>query len=266
LLQIIAQDFPAPAHEIIREGVRRVLDYQDPAYARQYLDDLKRIKAIDDSVAGGDARLTTTTARHLALWMSFEDTIRVAELKTRGERFERCRHEVLAVDKEIVQLTEFMHPRIEEVADSLPAPIGRWLIETKWASRWLDRLFLRERKIRTTTVCGFLLLYAVSGLKRFRRSTYRYAIERNRIDQWLERIERLARDDYDLAVEVALCQNLVKGYGDTHARGVRSYTAIMRELDAQPATIGAARIRELREAALADEEGATLQTALRQIG
>jgi indolepyruvate ferredoxin oxidoreductase beta subunit len=66
--------------------------------------------------------------------------------------------------------------------------------------------------------------------------------------------------DYDLAVEIALCQSLVKGYGDTHARGMRSFNAIMAEVDHGGAT--ASRVRTLRAAALADEAGVTLTAAL----
>ena len=44
--------------------------------------------------AGARRRLLAETARHLALWMTYEDTIRVADLKTRATRFERVRGEV----------------------------------------------------------------------------------------------------------------------------------------------------------------------------
>ena len=85
LLDRIEREFPAAAAPMLKEGVRRLIDYQDPAYADLYLDRLAKIAAL----AGADARLLDETARHLALWMSYEDTIRVAALKTRGTRFDR---------------------------------------------------------------------------------------------------------------------------------------------------------------------------------
>src|SRR3546814_9519921 len=58
-----------------------LLDYQDKAYAELYLDRIEKIAAL--AKPGPDRRLLTETARYLALWMGFEDVIRVADLKTR---------------------------------------------------------------------------------------------------------------------------------------------------------------------------------------
>jgi len=58
------------------------MDYQDCAYARLYLDRLANIRASDDG--SDDWALTSEAARYTALWMSYEDTIRVADLKIRG--------------------------------------------------------------------------------------------------------------------------------------------------------------------------------------
>ena len=158
-----------------------------------------------------------------------------------------------------------MHPRFEEIADTLPERAGRWLLATSWAQRFLTKFILRERKIQTSKLGGYLLLYSFCSLRRFRRSTYRYRVEQQRIEQWINRIETLAPRCYDLAVEVALCQNLIKGYGDTHARGVRNFNLIMDALDGRPANNeSVALIRELRRAALADENGTQLEQSLRR--
>ena len=249
-------------------GLRRMLDYQDPAYASMYLDRLSPVQKLDTEFGpeANQCRLTESVARHLALWMSYEDTIRVADLKIRRERFDRCRADVQATGAELVYLTEFMHPRLEEIADTLPVGAGRWLLATPWAGALLRRTVLHERKIHTSKLGGFFLLYAMSAWRRFRRSTYRYAIEQQRIDRWLRRIEALAPQHYDLALEVARCQNLIKGYGDTHARGVRNFDLIMETLDGRSANgETAALIRELRDAALADEDGAQLEERLRRM-
>ncbi len=92
LLQRLRRDFPAPHHPVIGEGLRRLLDYQDAAYAGLYLDRL------DALARHGHAALTEDAARHLALWMSYEDTVRVADLKTRATRFERVRAEAKVAD------------------------------------------------------------------------------------------------------------------------------------------------------------------------
>lgn len=265
LIGRIDHDLCAAAQQTALTGLRRLLDYQDPAYASLYLDRIDSIQTLD-AESNDAARLTDTVARHLALWMSYEDTIRVADLKIRRERFDRCRTEVQAKDGELVYLTEYMHPRIEEVADTLPQSIGKWLLASPWARNFLTKFILRERKIHTSKLSGYLLLYGISSLQRFRQSTYRFATEQRRIVSWLSRIESLAAQHYELALEIARCQNLIKGYGDTHARGVKNFDRIMGTVDQHPITQQtAAIVAELRAAALADEDGAKLEESLKRV-
>ena len=70
------------------EGVRRLAAYQSPSYARLYLDRLKPIRAADEA-SGAQGRLLTQTARHLAVRMSYEDVVRVAQAKIAPERMRR---------------------------------------------------------------------------------------------------------------------------------------------------------------------------------
>ena len=166
--------------------------------------------------------------------MSYEDTIRVADLKTRRTRFSRVREEVRAQAEQIVYMSEFMHPRFEEVCETLPARLGARLHASSRARRLFAPLFRKGRQIQTAHIGGFLLLYAVSGLRRWRRGTLRYRLEQERIDAWLAHIKELAMKPggYDAAVELAECQRLVKGYSDTHERGLKNYGVIA---DADPA-------------------------------
>ena len=256
--------YPAHLQGLIVEGVRRLMDYQDGAYADLYLTRVTDVLRLDDE-AGGMGRnfaLTASVARHLALWMSYEDTIRVADLKTRRTRFERFRNEVRAAPGQIVYVTEYMHPRFQELCETLPAPIGRRLITSRGAMRLLAPWFGRGRHMHTAKLSGFLALYALAAMRRWRRATLRYRLEQERIDAWLARI-RVSIADYDLAVEIAECQRLVKGYGETHQRGLRSFTIIMQYIDRERGQPGvAAQVRRLRSAALADEDGRELDSAL----
>jgi len=268
LVRRIDDELPAAITATARHGLRRALDYQDAAYGAQYLDRLARFSHHVHAVAPDrdHAPLLQAFARHLALWMTYEDTIRVADLKIRRRRFERCREEVRAGDDEIVHLTEFMHPRIEEVADTLPAPLGRWLLGSESLQRLLTRTLLRERKIHTTKLAGFCLLYGLSALRRFRRSTLRFVTEQQRIEAWLARLETLAATNYPVALEVVLCQNLIKGYSDTHARGLANFNRIMETLDRRGLDqIAADTVRALRNAALADEHGQQLDRELARV-
>lgn len=251
----IADQFPLHARETLRHGVLRLADYQDEAYAAEYLDRLLPLR--------GAGQVLLETARHLALWMSYEDAIRVADLKTRRTRFARVGEEVRLRPEQLLDINEFMHPRVEEIADILPVRFGRWLLRSR-AGRGLLGPFTREgRVVRTSSVSGFLQLYAIAGLRRWRRGSLRFAVEQQRIDAWLAEIERLAKRDPALALEVARAQRLVKGYGDTHARGWSNFQKLMGalpRLEQDPA--GAPRLRDLAAAALSDESGQTLERLL----
>jgi indolepyruvate ferredoxin oxidoreductase, beta subunit len=245
------------AASVIDAGVRRLTDYQDAAYGRLYLERLDRLRL--------DGLLLAETARHLALWMSYEDTIRVADLKTRPSRFARVRAEVRVKPDQVLRITEFMHPRVQEIADTLPAPVGRWLLQSGVPRRLVERVTARGRHVETSSVGGFLLLRSIAALRRFRRRTLRYVEEQRRIEAWLVRIAQLAAQDPALAMEVARCQRLVKGYGETHARGWQNFERLMAEVDRIAGQPGAAaRLASLATAALADESGRALTMALDQ--
>jgi indolepyruvate ferredoxin oxidoreductase, beta subunit len=257
---------PGPAKTIVRIGVERLIDYQDLDYARTYLKRLAPIAAADARFGNGSGRLLSETARFLALGMAYEDTIRVAELKTRQARFERVREEVQAKDGQILEIAEYMHPRLQEIAETLPASLGRFLLRKGPARRIVEHLTSRGRVIKTTSISGFLMLAAVASLKPLRRRSLRYAAEQAHLSAWLDKVLETSDTNYDLAVELAECLNLVKGYGDTHARGHANYSAILHALPLFAALPdAAATLAELRRAALADDTGAALRSVLDHI-
>lgn len=264
LLARIETELPYVARAFAVEGLRRTIDYQDLAYGTLYLDRMRDLAGWD-AEAGGSARrhdLVREAARHLALWMTFEDTYRVADLKTRATRFERFRAEIKAAPDQIVAVTEFMHPRLREVADSLPAGLGRWAAR----QGWLERFFAKGRKVRTSSLRGFLMLSLLASGRRWRRSTLRFRHEDAAIREWLEKVRNLASSDYAAAVELVRCQKLIRGYGETHERGARNFWRIVGASDAAPKPGLAPTIRRLRDAALADEKGASLDKALDELG
>ncbi|MDM7955689.1 indolepyruvate oxidoreductase subunit beta family protein [Blastomonas sp.] len=245
----IQANLPQAAQYFAIEGARRLMDYQDPAYADLYLARLESLS--------GNADLITEAARYLALWMSYEDTIRVADLKVRETRFERVRAEVKAKDDQIVQLTEYMHPRLEEICETLPAGMGRTILASPRLSGWLGGMFTKGRHVETTSLRWFLMLSVLASGRCWRRSTLRYQTEQARIEAWLD-IVRSA--DPDVALELVKCQRLIKGYGDTFERGLHNFNRIIERY--RSGGLSASGIARLREAALADEKGDALQAAL----
>ena len=251
----IADQFPLDARETLRHAVLRLADYQDEAYAAEYLDRLLPLR--------GAGEVLLETARHLALWMTYEDAIRVADLKTRRTRFARVGEEVRLGPAQLLDINEFMHPRIEEIADILPASLGRWLLGSRVGRGVLGPFTRKGRVIRTSSVGGFLQLYTIAAMRRWRRGSLRFGIEHERITAWLAQVERLAGRDPALALEVAKAQRLVKGYGDTHARGWSNFQKLMGalpRLEREPG--GAGRLGQLAAAALSDDSGQALERML----
>ncbi|MBE8596205.1 indolepyruvate oxidoreductase subunit beta family protein [Xenorhabdus sp. BG5] len=261
LLLRIRQKLPACVHGIAIEGARRLIDYQDPAYASLYLDRLQRLieQAVKPDERLLNEQLLRETARHLALWMAYEDTMRVADLKIRASRFERVRKEMRVKNGQLFEINDFLHPRMEEVCDSLPANIGRWLSRPHFVNRMLATLLSRGYVITSSSLRGYLLLYILASWRRMRRHTLRFQHETARIEEWLQRIGVTATRDPELATEIAQCQRLIKGYGDTHSRGSRHFQTLMAIVDHHLHDLPPASLRQLREAALADEQGDRLR-------
>lgn len=264
LLARVHNAFPAPTQEIIAAGLQRVVDFQDLAYGEEYLGLLTEILALDNPSKA--YALTRAAAKYVAVAMAYDDVYRVADLKTRGSRFARVRAEIGVSPDQLVHTTEFMHPRMDEVTGSLPAALGRFIESRPGLFRRLDRIVNRGRRVKTTRLGGFFMLYALAGLKRFRRGTLRHAVEVRHRDLWLARVKDAAARDYDLAVELLNTRRLVKGYSDTHARGLSKFDRVMAAATKLEGRSDAADwVRRLREAALKDEDGLALDGALKTI-
>lgn len=269
-VELVRRAFPPETREIIERGVARLTDYQDTDYASLYLERLQGVLAVDRDAGGvGGYKLTNETARYLALWMSYEDVIRVADLKTRGSRYEQVREEVGAKPDEPVAVIEYLKPGLDEFCSILPPALARRV--RNWAEkRGLENRLNVGLHLKTSTVSGYLLLRAASWLKPLRRRTSRFAEEQAMIERWISAIKRFgfAARNAELALEIAECARLVKGYGETHRRGAGNFLRVFdtviendKNVPKDPAVL-AAMIRRAREAALADPEGSALQGAL----
>jgi indolepyruvate ferredoxin oxidoreductase, beta subunit len=257
------------AADIVSEGLRRLTAYQDAAYARLYLDRLARIDAAD-AQARAQGRLTREVARHLALRMSYEDVIRVAEEKIAPERIARIIAQAGAQPGEPVTIVEFLKPGIAEICSILPAWLARPIVALAERRGWMDRIHW-GMEIKTTSVSGYLRLLLLSRLRWLRQASYRYAQEQDAIEAWLTHIVTAARTSEGLACEIALCAGLFKGYGDTLKRGAANYAAIEQRVilpvlaGAIAPSLGIDAIASARVAALADPEGGSLANCLAEI-
>jgi indolepyruvate ferredoxin oxidoreductase beta subunit len=208
---------PDVVREVVAVAIPRLVDYQDAPYARRYLGRLQPFLT--------EPRVASIVARHLALWMTYEDAIRVAQAKTRASRFARIRAEARAADAEI-EVTEYLKPDLDEIWGVLPhrlvAPFARWA-----QRRWPHGRPTLGQHVRTTTVTGFLRVWMLTWLKPLRPISWRAHEEHARMEQWLDAVARAMRRDAELACEVARLAQLVKGYGDVRRRRVSVFDAAL---------------------------------------
>jgi indolepyruvate ferredoxin oxidoreductase beta subunit len=262
----IARELPEPVQMTASLGVARARDYQSKRYARRYLDRLTDIVAADKE-ANGQVRgfaLSVLVARRLATWMTYEDVIRVADLKTRRSRFDRVRREVGAGADQPVVVSDLLKPGPEEWASVMPGLLARPVMALARNPKW-DRRLRFGMHLKTTSVSGFLMMWLLSKWRPLRPLSFRFGEEQALIERWLAAVKRTAGLNYELACEVAEAARLIKGYGDTHQRGTSNFHRLMAALPGvESHADGAARLKALCDAALADPEGTALTDALSQ--
>ena len=255
----IEQEFPAALHSTLGEAAARLIDYQDGAYAERFLELVNRVRADDR-----ETRLTEGFARRLAVWMSYEDAIRVADLKTRRSRFDRIRLEHGADNGQVLKVTDYLKPDLDEIYGILPAtlggPIARWC-----EARWPEGRPTIAQHVRTSSVLGYTRVWALGRLRFLRPTSLRAQREFALIDRWQEAVLETQKLDYDLACEVADMATVVRGYGEVRRRlsaaFVRFLDDILVPAVARDRTTGAgfararAVVQTTREKLLADEKG-----------
>ncbi len=262
----VARTFPVHVRPVVIEGVRRLVAYQSDNYAQTYLDRLMPI-ATADANAGAQGKLLKEVARHLAVRMSYEDVVRVAQAKIAPARMQRIAQDDLRVKDEPFSVHDFLKPGIEELTQLLPPGIARPIRRLAERRGWYGRIYF-GMEINTTSVSGYLRFLLLAKLRRLRPYGIRYKEEQAQIEAWLALITKAAPRSTDLALEIAECARLIKGYGDTHARGLLNYRAIETRL-IEPALAGhipperaADAVVNARTAALVDPEGESLAKCL----
>ena len=198
--------------------------------------------------------------------MAYEDVARVADLKTRRERFRRIRSESRMQPGQILRVTEYLKPRAEEVADVMPVGIGRRIMARVEAGKGFP-LLGRGINVRSNGAFGYWMLRFVASLKRIRRRSLRYHREQQSIEEWLRAFTAALPASVAFAGALAELPRLRKGYSDTMQRGLDAYTRIMEAIVRPALSSGAAadhadRLRKAVAAAMADERHAALDALL----
>jgi indolepyruvate ferredoxin oxidoreductase beta subunit len=256
---------PEAARALAAEGVKRLADYQDASLAADYLATLRRFAALP----GAEEPVLASLARHLALRMSSEDVIRVAQLKLREARRPRLATEARARPDDIVHVVEFMKPGPAEVLSLLPPGLARAALRVCERRGWMGKSIALN--VSPTRPLGFLRLRLLAGLRWWRPRTLKHAEEQAWIATWLGLVERALPLGPDLAREVAESARLVKGYAGTDARGRGNWQRIMDAVLAPalagelPPGLAADAMLQARLAAQKDPEGDALDRVLAAI-
>ena len=265
--QAAASAAPAASHDslgaasfeqLVQLGAQRCRDYQDAAYEATYLQKIRQVPSdlLNDPV---QRQAWTEAARHLALWMCYEDVIRVADLKTRPERYRQVRQEAHAGVQDLVHVTEHFKPGVDEVASILPAALGRRLLA--WAITHGRQHWHVGLHIRSTSLWGYLMLRSLACLRPWRRRSLRFQQEHAAMTAWWEAMRQLTPQSAVYGRALAGLPQVLKGYGDTQRRGRESYERIWQQcvqpVLAEPAQLdaAAARLQAALDKALADPEG-----------
>src|SRR5262249_32867123 len=154
-------------------------------------------------------------------------------------------------------------PGIAEMCSILPPWLARPVIGVAERRGWIHKLHW-GMEIKTSSVWGYLRLMLLARLRRFRPRSYRFQQEQAAIEALLALIAAAAAKSAPLALEIAECARLLKGYGDTLERGALNYAAIERQVirpifaGAVPLSRGIDAVASARTAALTDPDGETL--------
>jgi indolepyruvate ferredoxin oxidoreductase beta subunit len=157
-----------------------------------------------------------------------------------------------------------MHPRTQEIADTLRAPLGRFILNTAWLRGLMDRMTRKRRVVKTSSLRGFLLLYMVAAFKPLRprslphreRASGRMAGDRSALRGDELRSRHRNRGG-------AQSGQRLRPHARAWPRAFRDVVAMLPSLSQRPA--GAAQLASLRKAAYADDTGAALNAAIEKM-
>jgi indolepyruvate ferredoxin oxidoreductase beta subunit len=149
----------------------------------------------------------------------------------------------------------------------LPSRLARAILRLSERRGWVGRIHW-GMEINSVSISGYLRFRLLAALRRFRPRSYRYEDEQRAVESWLGLIIEAATRSGELAIEVAECARLIKGYGDTLKRGSGNYRAIETHV-IRPALAGMIPLRQAidaiasaRTAALVDPDGEALARCL----
>jgi hypothetical protein len=254
----LPQGLPDSAASTVSEGIHRLIEYQGAAYAKLYVERLRRFvgkRGVDDAMFGEIARL-------MAMRMSYEDPVRIAQLKLAELEIDGGGARAPSAD----DVRKF---RLDELVGALPAAVAEPLLDAlEWAG-WLHKPV--SMRFSNASRWGIRRLKMEASLRRWRRFSVRYAKERVWVERWLHMIDRSLTKQPDAAPAMVQTATMVQGYGDAYRQGLADWHAIIDGL-AKPTFDGvlplqdlAGAVAEARAAAMPDPRQAALKRTIAEI-
>jgi len=252
----LPEGLPAAVTAAASEAIHLLIDYQGTGYAQLYVDRLKRFigrNGVDDAMLAEIARL-------LAARMSYEDPIRIAQLKLAGL------DGAPGAQSTSSDVCKF---RIDELVGALPAIVADYILDALDWVGWAHKPV--SIRFSTASRWGIRRLKIEAGLRRWRLFSVRYAKERALVERWLHMIGRSLVKQPTAASEIVQTATMIRGYGDVYRQGLADWNAIIDGL-AKPTFDGvlqltdlAGAIAEARAAAMPDPRQAALKRKIAEI-
>jgi hypothetical protein len=251
----LPEGLPEPVMAVASESIHLLIDYQGPGYAHLYVSRLRRFihkQGVDDAMLCEIARL-------MAARMSYQDPIRIAQLKL----FELDERPASAGS---VDVRKF---RIEELVGALPAAVAEYVLDAlDWIGWSNKRVSIR---FSTASRFGIRRLRIEAGLRRWRMFSVRYARERVWVERWLHMIDRSLTKQPRAAPAIIQTASMIDGYGEVYLQGMADWNAIIDGL-VKPTCDGVLALSNLgdavieaRAAAVPDPRQAALKRKIAEI-
>jgi hypothetical protein len=252
----LPEGLPDGVAAAVSEGIHLLSDYQGAGYARLYVERVARFVGrpdVDDAILGDIVRL-------MAMRMSYQDPIRIAQLKLTET----------AVGRAPVQPGDDVKKfRLDELVGALPAVVAEPVLDICERLGWTHKPL--SVRFSTRSGWGVRRLKIEASLRRWRLFSVRYAEERLWVERWLHMIGRCLTKQPRAASEIVQTATMVQGYGDAYRQGLADWHAIIDGLakptfdGALPLSDLAGAVAEARAAAMPDPRQIALKRTIAEI-
>jgi hypothetical protein len=254
----LPEGLPDSAVPVVSDGIHLLMDYQGSSYAQLYVDRVRRFvgrQGVDEAMLGEIARL-------MALRMSYEDPIRIAQLKL-------AEYETAAGDPRRQSADDVRKFRLDELIGVLPAAVAEPVLDL------LEKMARTHKAVSirfsAKSRWGIRRLKIEAGLRRWRLFSVRYAGERAWVERWLHMISRSLEKQPAAASAIVQSATMIQGHGAPYRHGLADWHAIIDGL-AKPTFDGvlpladlAGAVAEARAAAMPDPRQVALKRTIAEI-